>query len=92
MRFPGSRYAATEVVADADGRAALAARRVPPAPAAAVHVVVEGERLDTLAARFYGDSRKGWRILDANPDVLDPFTLLTPGRRLRVPRDEALPA
>jgi nucleoid-associated protein YgaU len=50
-------------------------------------VVVAGERLDHLAARFYGDPRRYWLILDANPEILDPFDLLVPGRRIRIPRD-----
>lgn len=29
----------------------------------------EGDRLDVLAARFFGDSRKWWRIPAANPSI-----------------------
>jgi nucleoid-associated protein YgaU len=93
MIFPGSRYAATEVVEvpvpHAQPGRALAGRRVPPTPGVIEHVVMAGERLDHLAARFYADPRKYWLILDANPDELDPFLLLRPGRRIRVPRDRS---
>jgi len=91
MRFPGSRYAATPVV-DAPGGRALARRRVPPAPAVLEHVVRDGERLDQLAARFYGDATRSWLLLDANPEELNPFDLLRPGRRIGVPADRAVDA
>jgi nucleoid-associated protein YgaU len=93
MLFSGSRYARTPVVAPeaADGvaRRVLAPRTPPPTPGVFEHVVVAGERLDHLAARFYGDPRRYWLILDANPEELDPFRLLVPGRRIRIPRDRA---
>jgi nucleoid-associated protein YgaU len=90
---PGSRYAATPVVTPPDGGPrTLARRRVPSTPGALEHVVMEGERLDQLAARFYGDPRKWWLIADANPEELDPRQLLRPGRRIRVPRDQAVRA
>jgi nucleoid-associated protein YgaU len=94
MLFPGSRYARTPVVepvaADGSRPRSLAARRVPGTPGVLEHVVMEGERLDQLAARFYGDPRKYWLILDANPEELDPLRLLRPGRRIRVPRDRTV--
>jgi nucleoid-associated protein YgaU len=95
MIFPGSRYTATEVVEltgpDGVTRRSLAARRIPPAPGVLEYVVLDGERLDTLAARFYGDPRKYWLILDANPGEPDPLRLLRPGRRIQIPRDRTGP-
>ncbi|MGW0591318.1 hypothetical protein [Streptosporangium sp. NPDC002607] len=95
MLFPGSRYAATEVVevADPDGtrRRTLVTRRVPRTPGVLEYVVLDGERLDHLAARFYSDPQKYWLILDANPEELDPFRLMRPGRRIRIPRDRTAP-
>ena len=38
------------------------------------HTVVEGDRLDNLAARYVGDPEQFWRICDAN-DVLRPEEL-----------------
>ncbi len=35
------------------------------------HVVKEDERLDLLALYYYNDPRKWWRILDANPEILN---------------------
>jgi nucleoid-associated protein YgaU len=49
------------------------------------HVLKAGDRLDTLAHRYYGDSDYWWVIAVANR-VQDPFSL-RPGTRLRVPSD-----
>jgi nucleoid-associated protein YgaU len=95
MIFQGSRYARTEVVAVLDARGetarALGLRRIPPTPGVVEHTVVEGERLDHLAQRFYGDPLKSWLILDANPEELNPFLLLRPGRRIKVPQNRVAP-
>jgi hypothetical protein len=48
------------------------------------HTVVEGERLDNLAAKYLGDPEQFWRICDAH-GVLRPDELTdTPGRKLRI--------
>jgi len=95
MIFQGSRYATTGVIAALDSRGAtaraLVLRRIPPTPGMLEHVVVEGERLDQLAQRFYGDPLKSWLILDANPEELNPFLLLRPGRRIKVPPNRVTP-
>lgn len=49
------------------------------------HVLSAGERLDTLAHRYYGDSEFWWVIAMANC-IQDPFSL-TVGTMLRVPLD-----
>lgn len=49
------------------------------------HVLGVGERLDTLAHRYYGDSDYWWIIALANR-VQDPFSL-SPGTRMRIPSD-----
>ena len=38
------------------------------------HTVVQGDRLDNIAARYVGDPTQFWRICDAN-DVLQPEEL-----------------
>jgi nucleoid-associated protein YgaU len=86
MIFQGSRYAKTELMEGTTPQT-LALRRVPETRGAIEHVVMEGERLDHLAARFYGDAKKYWLILDANPGELNPFELLQPGRRIRIPQN-----
>jgi hypothetical protein len=82
MVFKGSRYSATEIVEliGPDGRVArtLTLRAIAPEASALDHTVSDGERLDTLANRFYGEATRYWLILDANPDPLNPFELLEP--------------
>jgi len=91
MVFKGSRYSATEVVElrgpDDRVRRTLAIRVIAPAPGALDQTVVEGERLDTLAARFYGEPTKYWLLLDGNPDTLNPFELISPGATVHVPKN-----
>lgn len=50
----------------------------------AEHTVLQGDRLDNLAARYVGDPEQFWRICDAN-DVLRPEELTDEvGRTLRI--------
>jgi hypothetical protein len=53
------------------------------------HVVVGGERLDLIAAKYLGDPEQFWRICDAN-GVVRPSELEVVGRRLRVTLPEGL--
>ncbi len=91
MVFKGSRYSTTEVVeirgSDDRVRRTLATRVIAPAPSALEQTVSEGERLDTLAARFYGEATKYWLLLDANPETLNPFELLVPGATIHVAKN-----
>jgi nucleoid-associated protein YgaU len=89
MFAPGSRY---ERVGDAafeqpDGRiVSYKLLRIPPPPAPVSQEarVAEGERLDLIAHRLYGDPEQFWRICDANR-VLRADELERPGRRLTIP-------
>ncbi|HET8683139.1 MAG TPA: LysM domain-containing protein [Micromonosporaceae bacterium] len=96
---PTSRYAATPVVAydPGDGRPPVPhlARRFVPQPerlaALGEHEVVEGDRLDLIAARYLADAQLWWRIADANPST-DPGELAARiGRRLRIAAPEGMP-
>ncbi len=51
---------------------------------ALLHKVVAGDRLDLLAARYFGDPFQYWRIVDANA-AFTPEELLEPGRVLVIP-------
>jgi nucleoid-associated protein YgaU len=91
-----SRYAGAPVITRRlpDGRTVSyrGRRFVPPADRLATllwHVVEPGDRLDSLAARYYGDSLLWWRIADAN-DADDPDEMLVPGRRLRITHPEGV--
>lgn len=49
-----------------------------------VYIWREGDRLDSVSYRLLGASGDWWRILDANPEVINPLTI-KPGTSLRVP-------
>ncbi len=51
-----------------------------------VYVIEEGDRLDNLANRFYGDPTKFWIICDAN-DVMFPSDLVVPGMKIIIPQE-----
>jgi hypothetical protein len=94
-----SRYADIAVVAydPGDGRPAiphLARRFVPPPERLAAlgeHEVVEGDRLDLIAGRYFGDAELWWRIADANPSAHPDELTAQVGRRLRVTAPEGMP-
>jgi nucleoid-associated protein YgaU len=71
-------------------------RRIIPQPgiytALQDYVVVEGDRLDNLAAKFLGDPLLFWMICDAN-GVTDPDELTAQvGRTIHIPIASAVPA
>ncbi len=94
MFFDGSRYQRVPdaTFTDGEGRRVQLKRTREPLDTelALVYQVRQGDRLDTLAHRFFRDPRKWWLIADANPDVLVPDQLLVPGRLLRIPRDRSV--
>ncbi|MBT2382265.1 hypothetical protein [Streptomyces sp. ISL-11] len=98
MFEPTSRYhgIATATWTSPDGRTVTyVRRRFLPRPEELAplgeHVVVAGDRLDTIAARHYGDAEQSWRIADAHR-VLRPEDLTgTPGRRLRITLPAGVP-
>lgn len=47
---------------------------------------VDGDRIDVVAEKFFGRPEFWWRILDANPEVVDPVTI-KPGTVLRIPNE-----
>lgn len=47
-------------------------RPVDTPPGVVEHVVASDDRLDLLARHYYGDDRLWWRLLDANPEIVDP--------------------
>ena len=51
-------------------------RVIPRAEGRFVHTVREGERLDLLAFKYYGDPTRWWQISDANPEEPYPPDLL----------------
>ena len=47
---------------------------------------VETDRIDNVANRFLGSPNLWWRILDFNPDIIDPINL-EPGQQIRIPNE-----
>jgi hypothetical protein len=67
-----------EVTVDAAGHSlqSKAIRLLTPLSGTFRHTIGAADRLDQLAFRYYRQSRKWWRICDANPDFLSPLALL----------------
>lgn len=80
----------------ADGRTIIYLRRrlIPPPEKFALlqeHIVVQGDRLDNLAAQYLGDPEQFWRICDANA-VMRPEELTeNAGRKVRITLPEGIP-
>lgn len=87
-----SRYYGIEIAKyeTPDGREIVYLRRrfLPPpgnGPLIAEHVVMQGDRLDNITARYLADPEQFWRVCDAN-NAMEPNELTAEiGRRLRIP-------
>jgi hypothetical protein len=95
---PTSRYALTPVTTwvRADGTVvAYLTRRIVPAPENFAflhwHGVIQGERLDQIAASELGDPEQFWRLCDANRALRPDALTETVGRRLSVTLPEGIP-
>jgi hypothetical protein len=90
MFQPNSRYAhvPTAVFTDRDGheRPYVLPRPIPspPAPSRQRHEMADGERLDHVAARAFGDAEQFWRLCDVSAK-LRPDDLEVPGYRITIP-------
>jgi hypothetical protein len=99
MPFPAnSRYhpVATKTLELPDGRVLIyLARRFAPAPARLAplleHVVVEGDRLDNVTARYLGDPEQFWRVCDANAAMRPDELTESVGRSVRITLPEGIP-
>lgn len=95
---PDSRYHGLDTARfrRADGGEVTYVKRrfIPPAEQFATvreHLVVDGDRIDNVAARHLGDPQLYWRLCDANV-VLDPDELTKEaGRRVRVTLPAGVP-
>jgi len=88
---PNSRYHGvdTATTAGPDGRtiAHLRRRFVPPPEQHSVlqeHTVMQGERLDTIAATYLGDPEQFWRLCDASGAMRPEDLTDTPGTRVTI--------
>lgn len=51
------------------------------------YVWKERDRIENVAARLLRDSNLWWRIMDYNPEVIDPINIQA-GTPIRIPSDE----
>ena len=95
---PTSRYSQSRHRPDRrrDGRTVtyLSRRFVPPPENFSLlqtYVVVQGDRLDNVTAKFLGDPVQFWRLCDANRAMRPDELTETIGRRLRITLPEGIP-
>ena len=95
---PNSRYSnvqtATLETSDAKVTVYLRRRFVPPAERFALlqeYTVVQGDRLDNLAARLIGDPEMFWQLCDANGAMRPDELTGAPGRKIRITLPEGIP-
>jgi len=97
MFDPTSRYAKLDVktlsVADPNGdsdprQIRYVERRFVPQPDASVpvleHVVVDGDRLDNVTAKYVGDPAQFWRVADANESSRPEELTAEPGNHITI--------
>lgn len=95
---PTSRYynIETATVESNDGKTVVYLKRrfVPPPERFTLlqeHLVVQGDRLDNITARYLNDPEQFWRICDANGAMRPEELTETVGRRLRITLPEGIP-
>jgi hypothetical protein len=99
MTFPPtSRYFGIETttIETRDGKTyAYLRRRFAPQPERFTtlqeHVVVQGDRLDNITARYLGDPLQFWRVCDANRAMRPEELTGEIGRRVRITLPEGIP-
>lgn len=89
MIYLDSRYADAVVFKAWDSRKAqynLTAFRTWPAYSVKYFIYewVENDRLDNLAVKFLRSPNLWYKILDINPEIIDP-TNISPGTQIRIP-------
>jgi hypothetical protein len=81
----GSRYMDAMVLPQPDSNAVTVRRRFPVTKERYIlYTWNASDRIDHVAARFLGDPKKWWRILDANPLVQNAHDI-SPGEQIRIP-------
>ena len=90
--YPGSRYqhVPTREHTLPDGRIVRykSMRAVDTPIARRYHTVLEGDRTDILAARYFDEPERFWRIADANLAWWPEDLVQRPGQRLSIPSPE----
>lgn len=91
MIFLGSRYESSPIVpalAASNNHVTLSVLReaqpIPTENTLNYYFWREGDRIDLVSLRMYGNVRDWWKILDANPEIIDALTI-TPGTKILIP-------
>ncbi len=89
----GSRYESAREFAGENGKepvfGGIRPRKIGPATGVLEYTVKEGDRLDLLSLHFYNNTRRWWRILDANPQIIFGADLMLSdyaGETILIPR------
>jgi hypothetical protein len=87
--FSDSRYADGNIFKSYDSRTkkygVSVTRNFPEDAQTYFHYVwAERDRIDALSQRFYGDPDMWWKIMDFNPEIMNPFDINV-GTVLRIP-------
>ena len=89
----GSRYESAREFAGENGKelvfGGIRSRKIGPAAGVLEYTVKEGDRLDLLSLYFYNNTRRWWRILDANPQIIFGADLMLSkytGETILIPR------
>ena len=83
-----SRYFEVEQVAVTNGRGEVVTAvklRPPVSPAARPARVTQGDRLDVICDRRYGDGTRYWHVADANSELEAAALTAEPARTIQVP-------
>lgn len=89
MIFSDSRYATGTILKAFDARKSnyqiTVFRNFPEESSAFYYYTwVEGDRMDILAHKFYGNPAMWWKIMDYNPEINDTFDIPV-GTTIRIP-------
>ena len=89
----GSRYEGAEEFIGENGKepvfSGIRPRKIGPAAGVLQYTLKEGDRLDLLSLHFYNNTRRWWRILDANPQIIFGADLMLSeyiGETILIPR------
>ncbi len=89
----GSRYESAKKFAGEKGKepvfGGIRPRKIDPAEGVLEYTVNEGDRLDLLSLHFYNNTRRWWRIQDANPQIIFGADLMLTeyiGETILIPR------
>jgi hypothetical protein len=92
MFFKGSRYenVETNMIRDDKGRVIRykKVRFIPQTEPLQNHIVMQGDRLDNLAYKYFDDPERFWKICDANLALWPDDLLKETGRNILIPSAE----